>query len=94
MPKPLPTTKHGERSDRKNTVNEDAENTCIHVTGNTYTQGGDMKVWQRLTICTALVLLALGPACNALAASVSGRSSTEIEWFDDAQGDTALPVFV
>lgn len=52
-----------------------------------------MKVWQRLTICTALLLLALGPACNALAASVSGRSSTEIEWFDDAQGDSALPVY-
>ncbi|PLY12546.1 MAG: hypothetical protein C0624_00720 [Desulfuromonas sp.] len=52
-----------------------------------------MKVWQRLTICTALLLLSLGPAHNALAVSISGRSSTEIEWFDDAQGDTALPVY-
>ena len=50
-----------------------------------------MNVWQRLTICTAVVLLALGAAGSALAVSVSGRSSTEIEWFDDAQGDTALP---
>ena len=52
-----------------------------------------MKVWQRLTICTAVVLLALGAAGSALAVSVSGRASTEVEWYDNAQGDTAVPAY-
>ena len=52
-----------------------------------------MRMWQRMTICAAVFLLALGAAGQALAVSVSGRSSTELEWYDDAQGDTALPVY-
>ena len=52
-----------------------------------------MKVWHRWTVCMAAMLLALMPAVDALAASISGRSSTEIEWYDDADGDTAMPAY-
>ncbi len=37
--------------------------------------------------------LTLWPADRALAVSVSGQSSTVLEWYDDAQGDTAVPVY-
>ncbi len=52
-----------------------------------------MNVWRRLTICTGVLLLGLWPAGNVLAVSVSGRSSTEIEWYDSGSGDTSLPVY-
>ena len=52
-----------------------------------------MMSWQRMLICTAVVWLACWPAGSALGASVSGRSSTVLEWFDDADEDTAVPVY-
>jgi hypothetical protein len=41
----------------------------------------------------AAVLLALGPVGSALGASVSGRASTVLEWYDDANEDTAVPFY-
>jgi len=52
-----------------------------------------MNVWQRLLIGSGICLLALMPAVNALGATVSGRSSTEIEWFDTGGGETAVPAY-
>jgi len=52
-----------------------------------------MKSWQGLTCGLALAALALWPVGDALAASVSGRSSTVLEWFDTAGEDTAMPAF-
>ncbi len=52
-----------------------------------------MKSWQGLTCGLALAILALWPLGDARAVSVSGRSSTVLEWFDTADEDTALPVF-
>jgi len=52
-----------------------------------------MMSWQRMLICTAVVWLACWPAGSALGASVSGRSSTVLEWFDDADEDTAVPAY-
>jgi hypothetical protein len=55
-----------------------------------------MKVWRRFLPCMAAVLLALGLAGSALGATVSGRASTDLEWFDDAEGGydgPLLPVF-
>lgn len=49
--------------------------------------------WQRMLICTAVVWLACWPAGTAQAASVSGRASTVVEWFDDAREDTAVPLY-
>ena len=51
-----------------------------------------MKVWQRFSVCLALVLLAVWPAGQALAATVTGHASTELEWFDTGSGDTAVPL--
>ena len=52
-----------------------------------------MKFWQGLTCSLACAVLALLPAVHLEAASVSGRSSTVVEWFDTAAGDTAVPAF-
>jgi len=52
-----------------------------------------MMRWQRMLLCVAVVGLALWPAIEAQAASVSGRASTVIEWYDDANEDTAIPVY-
>jgi len=52
-----------------------------------------MNVWQRLMIGLAVCLLAIVPAVSALGATVSGRSSTEIEWFDTGRGETAVPAY-
>ena len=52
-----------------------------------------MKFWQGLTLSLAFAALVLGPAVSVEAASVSGRSSTALEWFDDPDGDTALPAY-
>lgn len=49
-----------------------------------------MKIWYRIGICVSGVLLGVSVAQGALAASLSGRSSTVFEWFDDPQEDTAL----
>lgn len=52
-----------------------------------------MREWQRMALLGAVGLLALWPAGSAEAVSISGRSSTEIEWYDDAQGDTSVPAY-
>lgn len=52
-----------------------------------------MKFWQGLTCSLACAVLALLPAVHVEAASVSGRSSTVLEWFDTANEDTAVPAF-
>ena len=52
-----------------------------------------MNVWQRVSLCTVIALLAVLPAAQALGTTVSGRASTELEWYDDAQGDTAVPAY-
>jgi len=52
-----------------------------------------MKFWQGLTCSLACAALALLPAVHVEAASVSGRSSTVVEWFDTANEDTAVPAF-
>ena len=52
-----------------------------------------MKFWQGLALGLACVALTLLPAAHVEAASVSGRSSTVLEWFDTASGDTAVPAF-
>jgi len=48
-----------------------------------------MKLWQYLFAVTTIVLL----AANAWATSISGRSSTMVEWFDDPEGSGALPAY-
>jgi hypothetical protein len=55
--------------------------------------GGNVMSWQRILICAAVVWLACWPAGAAQAASVSGRASTVVEWFDDANEDTAVPLY-
>jgi hypothetical protein len=52
-----------------------------------------MKVLRGVACGLALALLALGPVGQAWAVSVSGRSSTELEWYDDAEEDTAVPAY-
>ncbi len=49
-----------------------------------------MKIWQRIGVYVAVALLVVPAPQGALAASLSGRSSTVFEWFDDPQEDTAL----
>lgn len=52
-----------------------------------------MNVLQKISFCTVLILLLLLPGTWVWAATVSGRSSTEIEWFDTGEGDTAVPFY-
>lgn len=52
-----------------------------------------MKIWQGMMCSAALALMVLGPAGEASAYSVSGRASTVLEWFDDVNGDTAVPLY-
>jgi len=52
-----------------------------------------MNAWQRMLFCAAVGLLAFWPAGDALAASVSGRASTVLEWYDTAEEDTAVPFY-
>lgn len=52
-----------------------------------------MKFGQRTCFWMAVALLAVWPAVSAQAATVSGRASTVVEWFDDAQEDTAVPFY-
>lgn len=52
-----------------------------------------MKFWQGLSCSLACALMTLLPALPVHAATVSGRSSTVIEWFDTAAEKTAVPVF-
>lgn len=52
-----------------------------------------MRIWRDFVPGLLLVVLALMPAFSAQAATMSGRASTVLEWYDDAEGDTALPVY-
>ncbi|MDZ4185603.1 MAG: hypothetical protein U1D97_11570, partial [Desulfuromonadales bacterium] len=52
-----------------------------------------MKRWQPLLVGFAVCLFGISLAESALAFSISGRSSTEIEWYDNADGDTAVPAY-
>lgn len=51
-----------------------------------------MKIWPGVFLGILLVPLMLGVA-HVNAATVSGRASTVLEWYDDAEGDTAVPVY-
>jgi|GEM_PF-684406 len=51
-----------------------------------------MRIWLGVFLGLLLVPLVMGVA-YVDAASVSGRSSTVLEWFDDSEGDTALPAY-
>ena len=51
-----------------------------------------MRVWQGFVLSMLLVPLALGLACPVQATEVHGRASTVVEWYDSADGDTAIPV--
>ncbi len=50
-----------------------------------------MRIWQGVCLGLLLVPLILGVSGSAEAASVSGRSSTVIEWYDTAAEETAIP---
>jgi hypothetical protein len=52
-----------------------------------------MKVWQGPLFGLALSILALWPAGEALATTISGRASTVVEWFDDLNEETIVPAF-
>lgn len=52
-----------------------------------------MKSSYRLLICVAILSTMVLPLNSALGATVSGRSSTEIEWYDTGGGDTAIPFY-
>ncbi len=52
-----------------------------------------MNIGQRICLCMAMALLALGPVGAAWGATVSGRASTVLEWREDPQGDRALPSY-
>ena len=52
-----------------------------------------MKRWQPLLAGFAVCLLGISLAESVQAFSISGRSSTEIEWYDNADGDTAVPAY-
>lgn len=51
-----------------------------------------MRIWLGVFLGILLVPLVLGGA-SVDAASISGRSSTVLEWYDDPDGDTAVPVY-
>lgn len=52
-----------------------------------------MKSWCRLIWFSALAMLVFLPAASAFAVTVSGRSSTEIEWFDSAEEESVIPFY-
>jgi len=52
-----------------------------------------MKCWLRLFLCVAILSTVGLPLNSALGITVSGRSSTEIEWYDTGDGDTAVPFY-
>ena len=54
-------------------------------------EGGIMRFWKSWGISAAL-LVALIPM-TVQAASLSGRSSTVLEWFDNANEDTAIGAY-
>lgn len=52
-----------------------------------------MKVWLKAALPLIAVSAAGGLASKSPAASVAGRASTVLEWFDSADEDTAIPVY-
>jgi len=53
-----------------------------------------MKKWRAAVAWGLTVfLLVLGISATSHAANISGRSSTVVEWFDDPDGDTAVPAY-
>ncbi|MFA5701420.1 MAG: hypothetical protein WC913_09110 [Desulfuromonas sp.] len=52
-----------------------------------------MKGWLRLLVCVTVLFGVVAPPDSASALSVSGRSSTEFEWFDTGDGETAVPFY-
>jgi len=52
-----------------------------------------MKFWQGLTLGLTFALLVMWPVVSVEAASLSGRSSTALEWYDTANEETALPTY-
>jgi hypothetical protein len=51
-----------------------------------------MEAWRRV-LCLAALLPMLWPVGAVFGASISGRASTVLEWYDNAQGDTAVPFY-
>ena len=51
-----------------------------------------MRVWQRFVLGLLLVPLAIGLAGSVQAATMNGRASTVVEWYDNANSDTGLPI--
>lgn len=52
-----------------------------------------MKFWQGLTFGLIFAFLVTWPVASVEAASVSGRSSTALEWYDTANEETATPAY-
>ncbi|HSH69041.1 MAG TPA: hypothetical protein VK997_03920 [Deferrisomatales bacterium] len=52
-----------------------------------------MIKWVRLFCCTGLALMVGLPSGEAADFRLSGKSSTVLEWFDNADGDTAVPLY-
>lgn len=52
-----------------------------------------MKVRLWIPLCAALALATVWPGDRAHGATVSGRASTVLEWFDHPGGDTAVPLY-
>ena len=52
-----------------------------------------MKPVKWLIVCSSAVLLFTNPLHTLIAATFSGRSSTTVEWFDDANEETAVPIY-
>ncbi len=52
-----------------------------------------MKFWQGLTLGLIFALLVTWPIASIEAASLSGRSSTALEWYDTAEEETATPAY-
>jgi hypothetical protein len=51
-----------------------------------------MEAWRRV-LCLAAILPILWPIGDALGASISGRASTVLEWYDTPQEETAVPFY-
>lgn len=52
-----------------------------------------MRIWKGLVLGSALIGLASSVAVPVQAATVTGRASTVLEWYDNANEDTALPAY-
>ena len=52
-----------------------------------------MRRWLKITLPLVTLWLVVGFASQAQAATVSGRASTVIEWFDTADEETAVPIY-